>query len=330
MKAITAIAPNQVFPTDFIPELVIFHNVVQGFACPDGLASAWVCHQKFVIEMGYEVRFIGCTYEENPPDLTQYENILVVDFSFPVQVLELWEVEGKRVITIDHHLGFKQRIDQAKVFSLSPSILDSLYLDMTECGATLCFKLLFPGQELPVFLQYIKDRDLFEKQLPYTDEVHAGMGRLRRSFGLFDQLAVFNQFMLIDFLKPYGEITLQKKYAVITKYMKKVEFWGSDKINICIPVVTLTQSDTQLKSDLGEFLCKNYPFAPFCVILISYKKQWQPYVRIKSCAVTQDTDCVTLFADRNPGGHRNAANFSWNGSREELEAFIVGKAESLK
>jgi hypothetical protein len=322
------------FPSDFVPDLCIYHNVALKFPCPDGLASAWVVREKFCNQLGHEVRFMGCCYDEIP-NVTEYENILVVDFSFDVETLQFWQDCGKRVIVVDHHLGFKKKLEQSlnenNSFSLSNTVLDRLkeniYMDIEECGATLTYKLLFPGTSIPPFLAYIKDRDLFTKQLPYCDEVHAGAGRLGRTFNLFDQLNEFDANMVIEYLRPYGEISMQKKYLAIAKYMKKIEFWQSAKFpNIVIPLVILNKSDIALKSDMGEFVCKYFPFAPFCVI---QNKAELEYVRLRSSLVTHNTDCVTLFADMNPGGHANAANFTWNGSQQELQDYVLAKAEEL-
>ena len=92
---VQSISKTNQFPQDFIPDLCIFHNVVTGFACPDGLAAAWVVRQKFVIEQGHDVKFIGCCYDDSPPNVTEYENILVVDFSFDLELFEFWENLGK-------------------------------------------------------------------------------------------------------------------------------------------------------------------------------------------------------------------------------------------
>ena len=232
------------------------------------------------------------------------------------------------MIVIDHHLGFKQKLQETiqtqNIFSLSSTVLDKIYLDMDECGATLTYKLLFPAQPIPAFLAYIKDRDLFTKQLPYCDEVHAGAGKVGRSFALFDQLNEFEADMVVDYLKPYGEISLQKKYLAIAKYMNKIHFWQSSKYPVCIPLVILNKSDIALKSDIGEFINKYYPFTPFCVI---QDKSQLEYVRLRSSLSTFNVDCVTLFADMQPGGHANAANFTWNGTQQELQDYVVTKAE---
>lgn len=290
-------------PLDFIPDLVIFHNVVPNFPCPDGLASAWVVHQRYSQE---DIRFMGCTYGEEHLDLDGYENIMVVDFSFPEEVLSQWESLGKRVYVLDHHKAFKHRLElgeDKKSYTLSDNILQSsnVLIDLEESGATLTWKVLFPNEPVPAFLEYIRDRDLFIKELPWTDEVHAAYGKLQRSFNLYDNLSALDRDMLVEFMKPYGDISLGKKYLEIAKFMKRVEFWGD------IPVVTLPKSSIALKSDLGEFICKFYPFTKFCVIL----GKGLPEVRLRSSLYTSNTDLVELFADLDAGGHAGACNFIW-------------------
>jgi hypothetical protein len=326
-------------PDSFIPDLVIYHNIVPGFACPDGLSSVWVaCPDglssawvawKRYATFEFTPVFQGFTYDEEPPTLEGFQNVLVLDFSFSEAVLDHWVSIGKVVYVLDHHKAFKQRLEAGnnkKSFSLSDNLLQSsnILIDLKESGATLTWKVLFPDQKMPVFLEYIRDRDLFTKNLPWTDEVHAAYGKLQRSFNLYDNLAELDQETLIEFMQPYGTVSLDKKYLEIAKFMKRVEFWGD------IPVVTLPKSSILLKNDLGEFLCKFYPFAKFCIIL----GKTLPEVRLRSSIYTWNTDLVTLFADLQAGGHSGACNIKWFGNSsqtlESLKEVILEHAERLE
>jgi uncharacterized protein len=319
---------QQFIPDTFKPDLVIYHNVVANFACPDGLAAAWVCFKRYT-SFDYSPTFLGCTYDQGEPDLTNYNSVLVVDFSFSVDTLNAWRHQGKTVYVLDHHKAFKEKLESVgklKSYSLSENLFKSnkVLVNLEESGATLAWKVLFPGVEMPEFLKYVRDRDLFIKELPYSDSVHAGMGKLGRSFNLYDNLAELDRESLIDLLKPIGDPSLDKKYKAIAKYMERVTFWQD------IPVVTLNKSDIQLKSDIGEFICKTYPFAKFCVILGKGLEE----VRLRSSLYTWNTDLVSLFADMNPGGHKNACNFAYfaddSQTLEALKVLVLEHAERLE
>jgi hypothetical protein len=396
-------------PVDFIPELVIFHNVVKDFPCPDGLAAAWVVKKWFnekqetfkkqhnnvsqsvnsnisqnvnsnisqnvnsdvsqntnsnVLENNiydiekHTIRYLGCCYDDPAPDLIamNIKKVLVVDFSFDYEVLEFWKSQDIQCFVIDHHKAFIQnlvnaakqknqglndqlRSDQAKVktYSLTKNVLNSVFYDIQECGATLTHKILFPGQELPAFLEYVRDRDLFIKALPDSDYVHAACGSLRRSFALFDQLAELDQSMLIDFLKPIGTPSIEKKKIKIDKYLNSPKFFtlilqvSSQSKNIAIPVVELNKSDISLKGDIGEAICFKYPDSPFCLVL---NRSESSVIRLRSSMYTQNVDLVKLFADQGCGGHPGASNFHFEADssnnktfKEQLETLILSYAQ---
>ncbi|BAY20754.1 hypothetical protein NIES2100_04980 [Calothrix sp. NIES-2100] len=307
-----------IIPDSFIPDLVIYHNVVEDFACPDGFAASWVCYRKYS-EINPDLEYVGWTYDKANqgiiPDLTNYKNILVVDFSFKPAFLNYWKERGKAIYVIDHHEGFLETVKK------SSYTLDNLIFDDQECGATLTWKTLYPGQPIPKLLQYVRDRDLFIKQLQYCDEVFSGLSKLRRSFNLFDQLLELENIdfqLVLDFLVPYGEPSVLKKREKIQIYLNRVEFYGD------IPVVKLNKSDIALKSDLGEVLSSYYPFSKFVVII---NKGQPEHIRIRSSIYTYNTNLIELFSDiESISGLKNAANFKWYGSDQGLKDLIVQKS----
>lgn len=304
-------------PENFLPDVVIYHNVVKNFACPDGIASAWVCYRKY--QYIADIEYLGWTYDDensgNIPDLSNYQNVLVVDFSFNPVILDLWRKQGKNVYVIDHHQGFMERV------KASSYTFDNLIFDEKECGATLTWKTLFPYESVPRILEYVRDRDLFLKSLPSCDEVFSGMSKLGRTFSLFDQLYELERIdfeLVLNFLVPIGTPSVLKKREKIQKYLEKTEFYGS------IPVVTLNKSDIALKSDLGEVLNFYYPWCKFAVIR---NRSELESVRLRSSIYTNNTDLIELFSDvETISGLATAANFKWFKSEKELKELIISKS----
>ena len=105
-------------------------------------------------------------------------------------MLNGWQREGKDVIVIDHHKTAMQSLE-----GLSDAITKRF--DMQECGATLAWKTFFPKEPVPVLLQYVRDRDLWLKELPLTEETHIAFSTLR-----------------------YGLKTIEAKFAVISKLVR--------------------------------------------------------------------------------------------------------------
>ena len=304
-------------------DLVIYHNSGDNFPCPDGLASAWIVYRLLQDLNIQDIPFIGWTYSQNDrkeyPDLKDYKNILVLDFSFPIDFLDNCQDESINIYIIDHHQGFTERLLKSKSYNLS-----NLIFDESECGATLTWKYFYPGVEVPLFLQYIKDRDLFNKVLPDSDLIHAGMGAKRRSFNLYNHLYELEQIdwqLVLDYLLPGGTKSVQNKQVKIDKYISKLEFIDD------IPLVLMNKSDIFLRSDVAEQVLLKYNQAPFCVVL---QKKTCEHIRVRSCNKTIYTDTLKLFADSGASGHRPASSFKWDGTFTELVYYIKQKSKIAK
>lgn len=299
------------FPVDFIPEVCIYHNVVENFPCPDGLAAAWVVNRKFP-----GVDFIGWSYQQvqnqEYPDLSKYQKILVVDFSFDTEYLDNQENLGKRIIIVDHHRGFENKINTVKTYDLSNFLFNN-----NECGASLAWKLLFKDEPLPQFLKYIRDRDINKKEYPETYEIHTGMGMIGRSFNLYDQLyenekSLGNDFN-VQWLSEIAKPSLEKKAAKFEKYFKKLKFWQH------IPVCVLNKSDIYLKTDMADFILNKFNNTEFCIILNNSDLQ---HIRLRSNTL----NLFDIFKnDLEVRGHEGAISFKWFQGLEELEKFVLSK-----
>ena len=76
--------------------LVIYHG-----GCPDGFCAAWVAHRCYV-ENGQTPELYAARYGDDPPDVVGRE-VLIVDFSYPRNVLESMAQQAKSIRLFDHH-----------------------------------------------------------------------------------------------------------------------------------------------------------------------------------------------------------------------------------
>lgn len=300
---------------DFIPDICIYHNVAPNFACPDGLASAYVVWRKFR-DINPDLKFVGLTYEE-PLYLDLFcKNVLVVDFSFPLAILDDLRKDATKLVVIDHHKSFKDLLTKTSY------TFDNLIFDQNECGATLTWKTLFPGEPVPEWLKYIRDNDLFNLELPDSESFNYGCAKLKRSFDLFEMLheaSVSGEwFFMMEILKEKAAPSIEKHRISIEKMLtskKKFELWGN------IPVLRLTKSDSSLKSRVANVACKKYA-APFTVLFINGDDR----VRIKTAS--KDIDLLEVFEEFNPTGHTGTCGFELKGkSEEDLKEFVLTVAK---
>ncbi|TYC93063.1 hypothetical protein [Novosphingobium sp. BW1] len=77
------------------PNIVIYHD-----KCADGIVAAWACWRRW----GDEPEYIACNYGFAPPADLASKNVLMVDFSFPADVLEgMAEAGARSIVILDHH-----------------------------------------------------------------------------------------------------------------------------------------------------------------------------------------------------------------------------------
>ena len=272
--------------------LIIYHAVKPGIDCPDGISAAWVARQKFP-----EADLLPHSYGEDLPDVSEYNALVIVDYSFKKDVLEMWRSQGKAITVIDHH---KTALNDLSEFS-------GAIFDMKESGATLAWKHFFPETPVPAYLQYVKDRDLWEFELPYTEEIYEAIANNGRSLKQIDEYVKLSQDQLIKLFAPKGAALLQPKRIRVEELAQSaflVFVKGFGAIACEIP-----EAEGRLSSDLASFLYRNHPEENFAVILTHYLDRepngWGLSFRSDKKGNNFDVSAIAkLFGG---GGHHNAA-----------------------
>lgn len=288
-------------------EKIIYHQVKPGMDCPDGIAAAWVAHLFYP-----DAEIQGWVYQsENLPKAKDGDRLVIVDFSFPADVIEDWIRAGVKVEVIDHHKTAKEQLDRFYSESFQDALNAEAHddwnveFDMRECGATLAWRYFFPDEPMPVFLEYVRDRDLWQFELEGTQEIHEAMAKIGRTFDLFDCLAEMDRDELLDCLQPIGEVLLKPKRRAIAAACARMQ-WGEVAGYPTIAHVVLKQdgSEDRLTSDICSKLYHAFPEAPFVACLTS-DGSWS----LRSNSKGNNTDVGAIAKHFGGGGHHNAAGF---------------------
>lgn len=153
-------------PQTFRTTEYVWRHVVYHANCRDGMAAASVAWSR----LGDDSQYYACHYGNPLPEAVfDGESILFVDFSPPESAIDKlgpW-------LAIDHH---------ASVAPLAEKYPENFLFDLTESGASLTWKFFYPHQDLPKLLQYVKDRDLWLWNLPYSREVSTVLATFPNSF----------------------------------------------------------------------------------------------------------------------------------------------------
>lgn len=256
--------------------LCIYHS-----NCADGFTSAWVVRRA----LGDQVDFHAGVYNDPPPDVTG-RDVVLVDFSYKLGVLEQMVDQAKSITILDHH-----KTAQADLEDLPGALT---VFDMDRSGARITWDHYFPGEEPPKLLLHIEDRDLWRFALPRTREIQSCVFSYPYKFDVWDQLMQIS----VDALAKDG-IAIERKHRkdvaeLLTVVTRKMRIGGF--------LVDVANVPYTLTSDAGTTLAAGKPFGA-CY--------WDtPGGRVFSLRSTDQGEDVSEIAKLyGGGGHRNASGF---------------------
>lgn len=286
--------------------VVIYHMVDEGKPCPDGLSSAWVCNKYWSKRSC--VTFIGHYYGKKPPNFTREKykslNIIIVDCYLSPKLVERWIEQGHKVTLLDHH---QTTYDNFLV--TGNSLIERMLkvdLNLEECAATLTWKHYFKDEKIPLFLEYIKDKDIFQDKLKYTTIVDYSYQILKHHFTTYDYYySLGDNFLSIA--HDIGKIILTKQNKQIEGYFNKT-YKVSLKSHSNIPGVKIPPSCVHLIGDAARKLFSMYPYSPFVIVLRELKRELKCSLRANPSIPETNVEIIAKIYGG--GGQKHASGFS--------------------
>ena len=153
---------------------VIYHG-----NCTDGFTAAWVAWTEY----GDAAEYIPAQYGDEPPDVVGHD-VLILDFSYPRDVLERLHAAANTLLVLDHH----------KTAEESLRGLPFAQFDMDRSGAGMAWDELRGGPR-PSLVDYVEDRDLWRWRLPQSREISAYISSWPREFGNWE---IINRVLTAD------------------------------------------------------------------------------------------------------------------------------------
>lgn len=137
--------------------------------CLDGTGAKYAAWKKF---WDNGATYIPVQYGKPIPESVEYgrnEEVYILDFSYPRDILLRLRSQHRFVKVIDHH----------KTAEADLTGLDDCIFDMTKSGAVLAWEYFHPGEPLPTILECIQDRDLWQWKIFNTKEITTGLSQLK-------------------------------------------------------------------------------------------------------------------------------------------------------
>jgi len=256
--------------------------------CLDGFASAFIVWKT----LGPKVEFVPAVYGKEPPWEKLPDNeVYIVDFSYPVDIMAKICEQAHYVTVIDHH---ESAIRKLAGFSAENY---TAKFDITRAGTELTHEFFFGDREMHPILQMLANRDLWNFSLPGTKEICAAMWEEDRTFERWDSLISSDYHKAFLALHNTGSIILKMNARNIESLLRS----GTRQIpGTTIPICNMP---FMYASEAGNILAQGHPFS------ITYFDRSD--CRQYSLRVADGDFNVAKLAEMyGGGGHKKAAGFT--------------------
>lgn len=279
------------------------HIAIYHSPCQDGLTAAWVFN-KYMTEAAYDCRVVPGTYgsENVYGDLTKNDIVYFLDYTLPrAQMLEVAKKVSK-VIVIDHHISAQKALIDM------PSNVE-LHFDIGRSGAVLAWQHFYPGIDVPSFLLYIEDYDIWANKLVGTHEFFAWFtARNPRTIIELNNLIADFPETVDAFLDSrqyrHGTTVMQYRQILIDFILEKPVFVtldGVEMVKFNCPLV-------QINAYVGKQAVAKYGKPSW--IWSEVGENGKIVVRHALRSDDSLADVSLIAVKHGGGGHRNAAGFA--------------------
>jgi len=314
------------------PIYVLYHgNCYDGFGAA---LAAWI----FFRRRDVTPVCIPVFYGKPPPAMEAGSVVYIVDFSYPAKLLLEMAHDKDKVIVLDHHAtaqadlsleAFQKELnydDQLMVQDdhIPPRKTNrvrniELLFDMNKSGAVLAWEFFFPDDDVPLFIEYLQDRDLWKFELEHSRAVSAYLQTQPMEFALWEDLmkSMQNGMNSTEIFRA-GEACLRLKQQMVNTMAENARMFIFDLVGTKAAILEMPRhynSDaeylvpvanaTVFFSEVGERLLELHPDAPFAAYYLDRAdgmRQWGLRSR-------PEFDCSAVAKCFGGGGHKQAAGF---------------------
>lgn len=258
---------------------VLYHG-----GCFDGFGAAWAAR----CALGDTAEYLPVLYGTPPPDGLDGREVVILDFAYPRRVLVDLAARAASLLVLDHHQTAEADLRD----------LPFARFDLKHSGAWLAWRHFRPDRPVPVFVEYLEDRDLWRFKLQASLEVSAWLRSYPFDFDVWNELALSLESDFTNVTREGGAILRMQAQYVRTMADHVRRRWLGGYL---VPVANATIC----VSEVGEELCRRYPDAPFSAYYLDRAdglRQWGLRSR-------GGFDCSDVAKQFGGGGHPGAAGW---------------------
>lgn len=148
--------------------------------CADGFGAAFAAWLRF----GHEAIYTPVQYGQPMPKADgaaegHEVQVFILDFSYERQALETLAGQVHRLVVLDHHASAERELTG----------LPYCHFDLGKSGAVLAWEFFWTGLPVPLFFQYLQDRDLWQWKLEHSREVSAAIASYQKDFQIWERIS---------------------------------------------------------------------------------------------------------------------------------------------
>lgn len=290
------------------PTIVLYHR-----NCRDGFAAAAVASRYYQEQKDLkQVLFFGLDPSKVMNDLQAVLSynpnckIRSFDVSYTLEAFNLLKSHFHDLVIVDHH---KTTVEVFPDGVIPPEIR----FNNDYCGCVLAWKYYYGEKEVPLFLNYLQDRDLWKTDMPNSEIINQGLFYLI-SYSYIDndrQRPKFDQWweymddsnIWMEKANQIGDVLLKNKERdldFLKKNARPAQFMEFS-IMCC--------NATTLVSDLGNVISHEHPETAFTLLYRIVGSEVWFSLRSDNLQEGGGFDVSTVAKRFGGGGHRNASGF---------------------
>jgi oligoribonuclease NrnB/cAMP/cGMP phosphodiesterase (DHH superfamily) len=267
----------------------MYSHIIYHKACPDGYASAYIAWKI----LGDSSAYLPLSYYDVVPEITN-SRILVCDFSFNYETTMNLINSNEHFYNIDHH--------QSAFDNLKDLSDEYKFFDNSHSGAYLTWKYFFKDVEVPLFIKYIEDYDLWKFEYEETKPFMLALNELPFNFKIWEKLE--DEDFLNDLIEK-GKVLQSYQdnmVRIICKSVKiKSQKIGNNKYNIAYVNTNLFKNEVANKL-VSETDCD------FSVVYNYDDSKNLTKFSLRSLDTKANVSQIAKIIGG--GGHRNAAGYT--------------------
>jgi len=273
--------------------------------CSDGFTAAFVAYS-WARERGILDSYEFVPTNPNKTPLVDVDgcNVIMFDVCLEKEALHKWKELTNHFEVYDHHISNQREV----------GYLNYCHFDNNLSGATLAWKYYYPDKEVPWWVAYTQDRDLWTWKLPQSKEISSFLVNLDFTFESYE---ILNSISFEEALKIGSAILSADNVKIAQSCERPMYMWmdeygfmyddyrGND---LCesgakiykIPVV----NSNNYQSEIGNKLAENNLFSIVWYAGEAEDKSKHAQLSFRSVG---DFDVSLIAKHFCGGGHKNAS-----------------------